>query len=417
MYEVVCVGAGLSGCVCAYLLAKAGVSVGLIEKKLFPRTKICGGGLSEKACQLIGEIVDLDKIPGRRISGSYLCFKNEHLCHVSKKICGYSVRRDDLDYALLNAAKSQACDIYMPAEVINIQEKNSKVTITLKDGNQIESKFLIIAEGTTGNLHKQVGYSGNHEWTMALEVDVFPKTFPRVFYNNTVFDFGFFKKGYGWIFPKDDRINMGAYFYYSPRIHLSQIKALELFVKEFQWANDGKIGKIKGFPLPYRIDYPAFNTNRTLLVGDVTGSAENLFGQGLYYAFLTSQLATETLIGSLNNASLDSYTRKLKSKILSQIRVSRVMARHFYHHQCFGYYNMARNKLMNSFYSNLIQGRITQKKALVYTIISLPFFFLSPYFEDIDFSEINRCRDKAMKPVSVTNSRIDIGKSELGVGC
>ncbi len=100
------------------------------------------------------------------------------------------------------------------------------VTITLKDKNQIESKFLIIAEGTTGNLHKQVGYSGNREWTMALEFDVFPKTFPKVFYNITVFDFGFFKKGYGWIFPKDDRINMGAWFYHSPQIHLSQIKAL-----------------------------------------------------------------------------------------------------------------------------------------------------------------------------------------------
>ena len=71
------------------------------------------------------------------------------------------------------------------------------VTITLKDGNQIESKFLIIAEGTTGNLHKQVGYFGNREWTMALKVDVFPKTLPGVFYNTTVFDFGFFKKGYG----------------------------------------------------------------------------------------------------------------------------------------------------------------------------------------------------------------------------
>ena len=97
----------------------------------------------------------------------------------------------------------------MPAEVMQVQEKTSKVTVTLKDGNQIESEFLILAEGITGKLYKQIGYSGKREWTMALEVDVFPKTFPKVFSNNVLFDFGVIEKGYGWIFPKDDRINMG----------------------------------------------------------------------------------------------------------------------------------------------------------------------------------------------------------------
>lgn len=412
MYEVICVGAGPSGSLCAYLLAKAGINVALIEKKLFPRIKPCGGGLSEKACKLIAGIVDLNKIRGRRISGSYLCFKNEHLCHVSQNIESYSIQRDNFDSALLNAAKDQGCDIYMPAEAKHVQENASKVTVTLKDGSQIESEFLIIADGITGRLCKQIGYSGRHEWTMALEVDVFPKTFPKEFSDNTLFDFGIIEKGYGWIFPKDDRINMGTYYYNSPRINRRQIKALELFVREFQWANDGKIGKIKGYPLPYKIDYPVFNTERTLLVGDATGSAENLCGQGLYYGFLSSKLAAETLIESFNNGSLDSYTRKLKSKVLSQIRFSRITARHFYNHQRFGYYNMARNKLMNIFYSKLIHGKITQKKAFFYTLMSLPFSFFYPNFEDSDFSEINRSESGAMKAMKAAMSDLDIEQNE-----
>jgi len=52
MYKVVCVGAGPSGSLCAYLLAKAGISVALIEKKSFPRIKPCGGGLSERLVNL-----------------------------------------------------------------------------------------------------------------------------------------------------------------------------------------------------------------------------------------------------------------------------------------------------------------------------------------------------------------------------
>jgi flavin-dependent dehydrogenase len=387
------------------------MNVALIEKKTFPRIKPCGGGLSEKACQLIGGIVDLKKIRGRRILGSYLCFKNKHLCHVSQNIESYSIQRDDFDNALLDAAKNQGCDIYMPTEVIHVQEKASKVTVTIEDGNQIESEFLVLAEGIAGGLYKQIGYSGKREWTMALEVDVFPKTFPNMFLHNTLFDFGVIDKGYGWIFPKDDRINMGTYYYYSPRIDRSQIRALELFVKEFQWANDGKIGKIKGYPLPYKIDYPAFNTGRTLLVGDAAGSAENLYGQGLYYGFLSSKLAAETLIEFFNNGSLDSYTKKLKSKVLSQIKFSRLTARHFYNHQRFGYYNMARNKLMNIFYSKLIHGKITQKKALFYTIMALPFSFFFPNFDDCYFSEINQNENGTVEALKSSRPDLDIGRN------
>jgi len=299
----------------------------------------------------------------------------------------------------------------MPAEVIQVQEKTSKVTVTLKDGNQIESEFLILAEGITGKLYKQIGYSGKREWTMALEVDVFPKTFPKVFSNNVLFDFGVIEKGYGWIFPKDDRINMGTYYYYSPRIDRRQIKALELFVKEFKWANDGKIGKIKGYPLPYKIDYPAFNTDRTILVGDAAGSAENFYGQGLYYGFLSSKLAAETLIESFNNGSLYSYTKKLKSKVLSQVKFSRIIARYFYNHQGFGYYNMVRNKLMNIFYSKLIHGKIAQKKALFYTIMALPFSFLFPNFEYCNFSEVNRNENGTVKALKSSRPDFDIGRN------
>ena len=45
-YDVVIVGAGPSGTVCAMMLHQLGVNVALIEKSTFPRDKTCGDALS-----------------------------------------------------------------------------------------------------------------------------------------------------------------------------------------------------------------------------------------------------------------------------------------------------------------------------------------------------------------------------------
>ncbi len=57
-YDVVIVGAGPSGAVLAYLLAEAGAEVLLLEKKVFPRYKACGGGLAKRALDSIPFEVD-----------------------------------------------------------------------------------------------------------------------------------------------------------------------------------------------------------------------------------------------------------------------------------------------------------------------------------------------------------------------
>ena len=58
VYDVVIVGAGPAGAVLAYLLAKAGAEVLLLEKKFFPRYKPCGGGLTQRAIDSLPFEVD-----------------------------------------------------------------------------------------------------------------------------------------------------------------------------------------------------------------------------------------------------------------------------------------------------------------------------------------------------------------------
>ena len=121
MYDIICIGAGPSGSLSGFLLAEAGFKVAIIEKKEFPRIKICGGGLSQKAYKIVKNIIDFSQLKAKIIYGSYLCFKREHLCKISQNITTYSINRSEFDLRLCEAAERKGCDILMPAQAKEIK--------------------------------------------------------------------------------------------------------------------------------------------------------------------------------------------------------------------------------------------------------------------------------------------------------
>ncbi|HAG59105.1 MAG TPA: FAD-dependent oxidoreductase, partial [Arthrobacter bacterium] len=54
--NVLIVGAGPAGSTAAYYLAKAGISVTVLEKTSFPREKVCGDGLTPRAVKSLVEM-------------------------------------------------------------------------------------------------------------------------------------------------------------------------------------------------------------------------------------------------------------------------------------------------------------------------------------------------------------------------
>ena len=54
-YDALIIGAGPAGSTTAFLLAKSGLNVLMIDKE-FPRRKICGDGITPRAIELLDEI-------------------------------------------------------------------------------------------------------------------------------------------------------------------------------------------------------------------------------------------------------------------------------------------------------------------------------------------------------------------------
>jgi len=389
MYDVAIVGGGPSGSYAAYLLARTGLSVVLFEKCHFPREKTCGGGVSHKAATLVQEVIDLSGLRGRSLTGSYLCFRNEHLTHVRQHMTSYSIHRSEFDQALLKAAKNVGCEAYTGAKVIGAEERTGEVSLELEDGRRVEAGFAVFAEGAAGRQHEHVGYCGARQYTMALQADVFPRVFPPAFVRNALFDFGSIPRGYAWVFPKDDRLNVGAYFCESPRIDRSGYLAFERFLGRFAWAEGAERGRVRTHPLPYHVDYGMYNTRRTVLVGDAAGATEHFYGEGLYYGLTSSRLAAEALIEcAKGGGSLDRYTETFRKQVALQAKFSRKMAHFFYDRNRFGYFRMGRNRLMNHFFAQLICGGISQRQCYFLTLAALPFSLFSPMLAERPLWEV-----------------------------
>ena len=72
--DVLIVGAGPAGAFLGYLLARKRHAVRIIDKAIFPREKVCGGGISNKTVELLP--FDISPIVQRRMKGAFLTFQN-----------------------------------------------------------------------------------------------------------------------------------------------------------------------------------------------------------------------------------------------------------------------------------------------------------------------------------------------------
>lgn len=139
--DVLIIGGGPAGATVAILLAEAGWSVGLIEKKEFPRKKVCGEFISATSLPLL-QILGLEKFyfekGGPEITqvGLYagdviLTANMPHLSSATNPY-GRALGREYLDTALVNKAKFNGVNIWQPCEATHIQHKNGLFFVLLK---------------------------------------------------------------------------------------------------------------------------------------------------------------------------------------------------------------------------------------------------------------------------------------------
>ena len=330
IYDVIIAGGGPAGASAAYVLAKAGKKVLIVEKEKLPRYKTCGGGLTFKGLNLIP--FDINEIIEK---SCYVVNINDFEANVfiltkrEKPVISMTMR-SDLDYHLIKAAEKFGAEVKDGAEIkdINISKTNVEV-ILKKNEKKFYSGFLIAADGALSVAAKKYFGISDRKLVPALEYEVHvADDILSRFENIPRFDFGIVPGGYGWVFPKKDHLSIGVLSMNMKNGNMNNYFSAYL--------NSLRINKIKrlekhGFviPLTYR---KVFAGNRILLIGDAAGFIDPITAEGISFAVQSGQIASEALIkGNMDTAAVyKEYNDQISKKIIPELKAGKILAKFVY---------------------------------------------------------------------------------------
>ncbi|MCW8385643.1 FAD-dependent oxidoreductase [Fluoribacter dumoffii] len=156
--DVLIIGGGPAGATTALLLAEAGWSVGLLEKKKFPRRKVCGEFISGTSLSLLQKM-GLEEFylthGGPEINKVGLYADNVMLTtkmpSSASSQWGRALAREYLDTELVNKAKLRDVQVWQPCEAIHLQRtKKGEFICSVKANDEIElsASLVVVANGS-----------------------------------------------------------------------------------------------------------------------------------------------------------------------------------------------------------------------------------------------------------------------------
>ena len=159
-YDALVIGGGPAGATAAFLLAKAGWSVAIVEKSAFPRRKVCGEFISATSLPLLhelgigerfsamagpeiarvglfaGEIVASSALPSARNAGS---------------AWGRALGREHLDVMMLDAAARAGAAVWQPWRVTAIERCDSGFSCMLAAQSEVKNVVAPIVIRANGS--------------------------------------------------------------------------------------------------------------------------------------------------------------------------------------------------------------------------------------------------------------------------
>ena len=343
--DVIVVGAGPSGCAAAYDLATAGIRVLLVDKTEFPRKKSCAGGLTVKAVRALP--YPISPIIQKTVRNLMVSCRMRHRKVLTSMdpVC-YMVERSAFDDFCLKKTTAAGARFAVVRSINRVVETPRGISL-IANGDVIRARFLIGADGVYSRIRRLTGRFKNIRFGFAVEGIVEPT---RPFETTMGFDFNQVDGGYGWVFPKEEHINVGLY---TTRPDVS-IKRQDLADYTNLRIGSPSPRRVAGYPLGMGGWRYRPGRGRVLLVGDAAGFVDPLLGEGLYHAITSGQQAAAAIRDALfdGNDAAGSYAQALMP-IQANLLFSHLAAIWFYRLPTIGHLLLlspaASNPLMKGF--------------------------------------------------------------------
>lgn len=312
-FDVAIVGAGAVGNMTAYLLAKKGYKVVVLEKKESIGKKVCAGLVSGRVIKMADSETVMNEIKGALIN-----FPDGRKVAIGgNKTFAYVIDRKKFDQYLAEKAMSEGVEYKLRFRVKNIYEN--------KINGSVRFRWLIGADGARSIVAEKFSF-GKVNYVNAIQGEGKrgDDDFVEIYFGNE-FAPGFF----AWIVPDGNKLRIGLG---------SKEGGIRKKFNTFVSMLDIEVKNIRGAVIP--IGLRKFAKKNVALVGDAAGQVKATSGGGLYAGLLASKILAE------NFDDLTRYEKEYMKEFGNELKKCLILRKIFYH---------ATDKLYNYF------GKIIEK--------------------------------------------------------
>ncbi|WP_421999479.1 geranylgeranyl reductase family protein [Roseovarius mucosus] len=311
-FDVIVIGAGPAGASAAYVAARAGLRVALIDRKTFPREKLCGGLITGRARRHYAEIFghEMPFDPQDRKTTVDFRYRGQPVGLIEDAPALCATMRWDMDAMLCGHAMAAGAQDFTGQAVAEIDCDARRVT--LKDGAMLQYEVLIGADGVNSQVARALfGQPFDRQRIgFGLEIEARGAHFNPA--GPIRIDLAAAQWGYGWVFPKRCSTTVGVGGLLSENADMKQAMSAYCEMLGIDAANL----HVKGQFLPFGDFRKMPGQGAVLLAGDAAGLVDPITGEGIGYAMQSGQLAAKAALAALNagrpQTALSHYRRALR---------------------------------------------------------------------------------------------------------
>ncbi len=383
-YDLIVCGAGPSGAVAAATAAQAGLKVALLEKHTLPRHKTCGGGTPMVMQSLLHELapeafVEANVISLRqtwKFGDPYLAAINPP--GVDRPLSIWMMQRSVFDNALAQRAVKAGAELRDGLAVRSVEVESDGVRVraqAIKSNGDLSkgdtfiatARVVIGADGANGVTAKAAKLRQKRTIALGMEVELpheWGTGHPDLRLDVAHLEYGAVKRGYAWVFPKTDHLNVGAGLFRPHRqdarrdhqIREELRQAIFNYLEALQVPYDRKQMKFHAHPLPLWGGKEPLNTadGRILLVGDAAGLINPAFGDGILHAAKSGIIAATCVIDGTTTA----YSDRIHDEFGNSFDAARRLAYFFYQYPKLFYQHGVKNAKAAHIATQLLAGEL-----------------------------------------------------------
>jgi len=322
-YDIIIVGAGPAGSAAAIQIANRDPDLArrtlVIEKAVFPRPKLCGGGVTTHADALLAQLrVHLD-VPSFPIHAIKFIFEELEFTVRIRNVFRV-VQREEFDAALARCAGKRGVTLREGEALVDLSRDGHGVEVQTK-GTTYRAKIVIGADGANSVVRQELGLARWDRIARLLEIltPADATRAPEFVEHTAVLDFTPVARGvqgYYWNFPSFKQgvpmMNRGLG---DSRVHPNFPRAqLKPVFEEMLARHEVELdhAHLQGHPERWFDVSAKHSAPRVLLAGDAAGT-EPLFGEGISHALNFGMHAADAAMHALarEDFSFADYERRI----------------------------------------------------------------------------------------------------------